>query len=78
MNEITTIVTCMTDNERPFLAESLRSVQNQTIPSRINLCVRDDNTWVDEVLSTVQPGIELMRLRPAWGLLCPQSSTVSG
>jgi glycosyltransferase involved in cell wall biosynthesis len=62
MESVTTIVTCMTDAERPFLSESLRSVQAQTVPTKIILCVADDNNWVDTVLSTVQPGIETIRL----------------
>jgi glycosyltransferase involved in cell wall biosynthesis len=66
MYNITTIVTCMTDAEQPFLAESLRSVQGQTVPTKVILCVSDDNRWVDEILSAVEPGIELMRLKPAW------------
>lgn len=66
MYDITTIVTCMTDAERPFLAETLRSVQGQTVTSKIILCVTQDNDWVDDTLSVLRPGIELMRLPPAW------------
>jgi hypothetical protein len=66
---ITTIVTCMTDAERPFLAEALRSVQSQTIPTRVTLCVSDVNDWVDEVLSGMQPGIDVLRL-PLASLAC--------
>ena len=64
--EITTIVTCMTDGERPFLADSLRSVRDQTVPSKIILCVAENNTWVDDILFNVQADIELMRLEFAW------------
>jgi glycosyltransferase involved in cell wall biosynthesis len=56
----------MTDAERPFLAESLRSVQDQTVPTQIILCVADNNKWVDEVLAELRPRIELMRLPLAW------------
>jgi glycosyltransferase involved in cell wall biosynthesis len=59
---ITTVVTCMTDAERPFLAEALRSVQAQTIPTRVTLCVSDLNDWVDEVVSRMQPGIDVLPL----------------
>ena len=62
MDSVTTIVTCMTDAERPYLAESLRSVQAQTVSTEIILCVTDRNEWVDEVLSIMRPGIKLMRL----------------
>ena len=74
MYSVTTIVTCMTDAERPFLAESLRSVQTQTVSTKLILCVTDHNEWVDEVLSTMRPGIELMRLPLAWlGLIRNQA-----
>jgi glycosyltransferase involved in cell wall biosynthesis len=62
MQTVTTIVTCMTDAERPFLAEALRSVQRQAVPTKIVLCVEENNEWVNEVLAEVQPGIRLMRL----------------
>ena len=61
MASVTTVVTCMTDAERPFLAEALRSVQGQTAATKVILCVSSENDWVSEILSTVQPGIELMR-----------------
>ncbi len=66
MDRVTTIVTCMTDAERPFLAEALRSVQAQAVATTIILCVTDDNEWVDDVLSAMRPGIELLRLPLAW------------
>jgi len=66
MHDVTTIITCMTDTERPFLAQSLRSVQGQSVPTKVVLCVSIENDWVDEILSAARPGIELMRLQPAW------------
>ena len=30
--DVTAIVTCMTDGERPFLRETLKSVESQTLP----------------------------------------------
>lgn len=62
MPRIATVITCMTDAERPFLAEAIRSVQNQTVPSSVALCVTESNDWVDEVLAAVAPGIEVLRL----------------
>jgi glycosyltransferase involved in cell wall biosynthesis len=62
VKSVTTIVTCMTDAERPFLAEALRSVRDQTVCTNVILCVTDQNEWVDEVLSALRPGIEVMRL----------------
>src|SRR5208282_5394355 len=61
MDSVTTVVTCMTDAERPFLAQALRSVQGQTAATKVILCISNENDWVNEILSTVQPGIELMR-----------------
>lgn len=48
---VTAIVTCMTDQERPFVAEGLGSVLQQTMPCAIRLYVRDDNLWIDELLA---------------------------
>lgn len=62
MPSITTMITCMTDAERPFLAEAIRSVQNQTIASNVTLCVTETNEWIDDVLATVAPGIDVLRL----------------
>lgn len=62
MPSITTVITCMTDAERPYLAEAIRSVQNQTITSSITLCVTDRNQWIDDLLATVEPGINVLRL----------------
>jgi teichuronic acid biosynthesis glycosyltransferase TuaG len=62
MESVTTIVTCMTDAERPFLAGALRSVHGQTASTKVILCISNENDWVNEILSTAQPGIELMRL----------------
>lgn len=62
MPRITAVITCMTDAERPFLAEAIRSVQNQTVASGIALCVEEANEWVDEVLAVVAPGVEVLRL----------------
>src|SRR5258708_37368738 len=65
MERVTTIVTCMVDAERPFLADTLLSVQRQTVASAIILCVADDNEWVDDLLGDMWPGIEVMRLKLA-------------
>lgn len=62
MTLVTTIVTCMTDSERPYLAQALRSVQGQTTPSRIVLCVEQGNTWVGEVLDNLEVGIDVVRV----------------
>jgi hypothetical protein len=73
---ITAIVTCMTDAERPFLAEALRSVQAQTIPTQVILCVSDVNNWVDEVVCQMQPGIDVLRL-PLASLACIRNQALA-
>lgn len=62
MPRVATVITCMTDAERPFVAGAIRSAQNQTIASRIVLCVADSNEWVDEVLDVVGSGVDVLRL----------------
>jgi glycosyltransferase involved in cell wall biosynthesis len=76
MESVTTIITCMTDGERPFVAEALRSVQRQTAATKVILCVTNENEWIDGILSAVQPGIELMRLPLAW-LGCIRNQAIS-
>ena len=66
MADVTAIITCMTDAERPFVADAIRSVQRQTAPTDITLCVMEDNDWIDDILASVEPGVELLRLRGGW------------
>lgn len=62
MPKVATVITCMTDGERPFVAETIRSVQNQTVDSSILLCVTDSNTWIEEVLALIGSGVDVLRL----------------
>lgn len=48
MNEITTIITCMTDGEQTFLPEAILSVKNQTASSELVICVQENNAWINE------------------------------
>jgi glycosyltransferase involved in cell wall biosynthesis len=66
MTGVTTIITCMTEAERPFVADAIRSAQRQTVPTHIILCVAEDNEWIDDILASVEPGVELLRLKRAW------------
>jgi glycosyltransferase involved in cell wall biosynthesis len=63
--EVTAIVTCMTDAERPFLRETLQSVQNQTVPCRTIVVALESNTWIDEILLEF-PAMELLRRPPGF------------
>jgi len=65
MTNVTTVVTCMTDAERPFLAEALRSVAFQSVPTAITLCVNRDNAWVDEVVARLGLEIDILRFQLA-------------
>jgi teichuronic acid biosynthesis glycosyltransferase TuaG len=76
VERVTTIVTCMTDAERPFLAEALHSVQAQTVSTRVMLYVTDRNEWVYEVVAGMQPGIELRRL-PLAPLGCVRNEAIA-
>jgi len=48
--EVTAIVSCMTDGERPFIRTALNSVANQTMPCAIRLYVTDTNDWIDDAI----------------------------
>jgi glycosyltransferase involved in cell wall biosynthesis len=66
MTGVTTIITCMTEAERPFVADAIRTAQRQTSATHIILCVTDDNEWIDEIVASVEPGVEVLRLKLAW------------
>jgi glycosyltransferase involved in cell wall biosynthesis len=63
--DVTAIVTCMTDAERPFLKEALQSIQNQTVLCETIVVVLESNPWIDEVVQAF-PGISVVRRPPGW------------
>ncbi len=63
--DVTAIVLCMTDAERPFLTETLQSVRNQTVLCETILVVLESNTWIDEVAKAL-PGLRVIRRPPGW------------
>ena len=65
MPDVTAIVTCMTDAERPFLSETLRSVRNQTVLCETIVVVLESNSWIDEVAEAL-PGLRVVRRPPGW------------
>ena len=70
MPDVTAIVTCMSDAERPFLTETLQSVRNQTVPCETIVVVLESNAWIDEV-SEALPGLRVVRRPPGWaGAAC--------
>lgn len=62
--EVTAIVTCMTDAERPFLRATLDSVRDQTAPCATLLLVAEDNPWVEAMVQDL-PRLTVMRRRLA-------------
>jgi glycosyltransferase involved in cell wall biosynthesis len=58
---VTTIVTCMTDAERPFIELALRSVIDQTLPCTIRVYVATTNAWIDEIAERL-PFVEVRRV----------------
>ncbi len=63
--DVTAIVTCMTDAERPFLNETLQSVRDQTVPCDTIVVVLESNSWIDEV-AEAWPGLRIVRRPPGW------------
>jgi glycosyltransferase involved in cell wall biosynthesis len=63
--DVTAIVTCMTDAERPFLRETLQSVRNQTLPCETIVVVLESNIWIDD-LAAEFPHLRVMRRPPGW------------
>jgi glycosyltransferase involved in cell wall biosynthesis len=64
-SDVTAIVTCMTDAERPFIREALQSVQDQTMPCETIVIVLESNTWIDDVAAEF-PQMKVMRRPPGW------------
>jgi glycosyltransferase involved in cell wall biosynthesis len=63
MPDVTAIVTCMTDAERPFLREALLSVRDQTVPCETIVVVLESNLWIEEVAGAL-PGLRIVRRPP--------------
>jgi glycosyltransferase involved in cell wall biosynthesis len=65
-SDVTAIVTCMTDAERPFIREALQSVRDQTLPCEETIVVvLESNTWIDDIVADF-PHIKVMRRPPGW------------
>ena len=63
IDDVSGIVTAMTDAERPFLAECLNAVISDRGIAHVILCVRDSNTWIAEVLKSVRTDSRLQIIR---------------
>jgi glycosyltransferase involved in cell wall biosynthesis len=60
MSDVTAIVTCMTDAEKPFITETLQSVHDQTIPCDAIVVVEDSNPWIEELCAPF-PRVRILR-----------------
>jgi glycosyltransferase involved in cell wall biosynthesis len=58
---VTAIVPCMTLGDRPYIAEAVRSIRNQTEPCEIIVVVETSNDWIDEVLAGMSE-VRIMRI----------------
>src|SRR5438309_10572941 len=63
--EVNTIVTCMTEAERPLLREKLQSVQNQTSPCETIVLAPESNTCIGD-LAAEFPRLRIVRRPPGW------------
>ena len=63
-NDVTAIITAMTDGERPFLGACLNSVISDPGIGHAIVCIQDSNKWIDEVLTSVpaDPRLQVLRL----------------
>jgi glycosyltransferase involved in cell wall biosynthesis len=59
--EVTAIITCMTDNEKPFIREAVESVFYQTSRCVVRVYAETHNEWIDALLSDLA-GVEIRRL----------------
>lgn len=62
MPEVTAVITCMTDSERPFVREAVESVLAQSVATDVVLCMADDNPWVHTDLGDLLPRVRLLQL----------------
>ncbi len=60
--EVTAVITCMTDGERPWVREAIASVARQTQPTAAIVCVADSNTWIEEAVAGLDADLTVLRL----------------
>ena len=58
--KVTAIISCMTDEERPYIRAALESVANQTMPCAARVYVADTNDWI----ANLTEGLEWIVVRP--------------
>lgn len=61
-NDVTAIVTCMTEGDYPFIKEAVRSVQQQSHPCRVVLAVETSNTVAEDLLAECRREVQIIRM----------------
>jgi glycosyltransferase involved in cell wall biosynthesis len=66
--DVTAIITAMTDDERPYLYEAVSGVLSDIGIGQVILCVDEENTWINEVLGPLklEPRLEILCLPLAY------------
>ncbi len=62
--DVAAIITAMTDDEKPFLFETVEAVLTDLSISQVILCVEEKNTWVEMVLGHLKedPRLEIVHM----------------
>lgn len=62
--DVTAIVTAMTDGEQPFLKETVKAVLSDPDIGQVILCIEKNNAWIDNTLGSLRndPRLELVWL----------------
>lgn len=62
--DVTAIITAMTDGERPFLYETVKAVLADSGIGQAVLCIEEGNEWIDETLSSLveDSRLEIVRI----------------
>ncbi len=48
--KVTAIISCMTDGDRPFARQAIRSAVHQTVPVPVRVYVQHANDWIDAMV----------------------------
>ena len=62
--DVTAVVVAMTDDEQPFLPDTIRSVFSDPCIAQVVLCIETQNNWIDATLGSLvnDPLLEIVRL----------------
>lgn len=60
---VTAVVTAMTDKEQPFLHETLSSIISDVNIEQIVLCIENNNSWINSIVEDFEPEPRLSVIR---------------